>query len=39
VPITEAELAYKIQNDTAALEELFEEQEINIFDLDRKSVV
>jgi hypothetical protein len=38
VPITEAELAFKIQNGTAALEELFEKQEINIFDLDRKSV-
>jgi hypothetical protein len=39
VPITEAELAFKIRNGTSALEKLFEEQEINIFDLDRKSVV
>jgi len=40
VPISEAELQYRNQNGFNALERLlFEENEVDIFDLDRKSVI
>lgn len=39
IPISDKELEYKLSNGYAALERLFEEHEVNIFDLDRKSVV
>ena len=39
VPVSEAELQYKIKNGLNALETLFEENEVDIFDLDRKSII
>lgn len=39
VPISENELRYKEEHGTAALEQLLEENEVDIFDLHRKSVV
>ena len=39
IPITERELEFKMKNGTNALSDLFEKNEVNIFDLDRKSVV
>ena len=38
IPISDAELNYKIENGSDFLEELFEEHQINIFDLNRKSL-
>lgn len=39
IPISDAELDYKLQHGDEALETLFEENEINIYDLERSSVV
>ena len=39
IPISEAELQYRNKNGFDALQELFEESGINIFDLDRKSII
>lgn len=39
IPISDKELEYKLSNGYVALERLFEEHEVNIFDLNRKSVV
>jgi hypothetical protein len=39
IPISDTELEYKQQNGDDALETLFEDNEIDIYDLNRKSVV
>lgn len=39
VPISEAELEYAEEHGTEALEDLFVEKQIDVYDLDRKSVV
>lgn len=39
IPISDKELEYKLSNGYSALERLFEENEIDIFDLDRKSIL
>jgi len=39
IPISDAELQYKNQNGSSALESVFEEKNIDIFDLDRASVL
>ncbi|MBP1995845.1 suppressor of fused domain protein [Paenibacillus eucommiae] len=39
IPISEAELRFLRENGTEVLEELFEENEIDIFDIDRKSIL
>ncbi len=39
IPISDKELEYKNENGHIALEDLFEKQEINIFDLNRKSLI
>jgi hypothetical protein len=39
VPISDAELQYKNQNGLSALESIFEEKNVDIFDLDRVSVL
>lgn len=39
VPISENEYAYAQENGTNSLEELFEAKEIDIFDLERKSIL
>jgi hypothetical protein len=39
IPISDAELAYKQKNGDDALESLLQENEIDIYDLDRKSVI
>lgn len=39
VPISDNELNYKMEKGDQALEELFEENEIDVFDLDRESVI
>lgn len=39
IPISDAELKFKAKEGLEALENLFEEEEINIFDINRKSVL
>jgi hypothetical protein len=39
IPITEKERDYKIENGYQALEQLFEEKQIDYLDPDRKSLV
>lgn len=39
IPISESELQYKIKNGFDNLQNLFEKNEVDIFDLDRKSVL
>jgi len=39
IPISDAELQYKNQNGLSALESIFEEKNVDIFDLDRASVL
>ncbi len=39
IPISQSELEYKNKQGTSALEDLFEENEIDIFDLNRKPVI
>lgn len=39
IPISQSELEYRNENGFTALEKLFEEKEIDLFDLDRKSVL
>lgn len=39
IPISESELIYRNENGLTALENIFEEKEVDIFNLERKSVV
>ena len=39
MPISESELQYKIANGYDELQKLFIENDVNMFDLDRKSVI
>jgi hypothetical protein len=39
IPISESELQYKIKNGFDSLQDLFEKEEVDVFDLDRKSVI
>jgi len=39
IPISDHELEFKNKNGSEALEDLFQENEVDVFDLDRKSAV
>ncbi|CAI8878801.1 suppressor of fused domain protein [Chryseobacterium sp. IT-36CA2] len=39
IPISDKELEYKIENGTSALEDIFQEKDIDIFDINRKSAI
>ncbi|WP_336703638.1 suppressor of fused domain protein [Chryseobacterium indologenes] len=39
IPISDKELEYKMENGTSALEDIFQEKDIDIFDINRKSVI
>ncbi|TZF99409.1 suppressor of fused domain protein (plasmid) [Chryseobacterium panacisoli] len=39
IPISDEELEYKMENGTSALEDIFQEKDIDIFDINRKSAI
>lgn len=39
IPISDKELEYKMENGASALEDIFEEKDIDIFDINRKSAI
>lgn len=39
IPISENELEYRMKNGASALEDLFQEKDIDIFDINRNSVI
>ncbi|MDR4892724.1 MULTISPECIES: suppressor of fused domain protein [unclassified Chryseobacterium] len=39
IPISDKELEYKMENGTSALEDIFQEKDIDIFDINRKSAI
>lgn len=39
IPISDKELEYRMRNGASALEDLFQEKDIDIFDINRKSVI
>lgn len=39
IPISDEELEYKMENGTSALEYIFQEKDIDIFDINRKSAI
>lgn len=39
IPISDKELEYKIENGASALEDMFQEKDIDIFDINRKSAI
>ncbi|SMO77403.1 Suppressor of fused protein (SUFU) [Chryseobacterium rhizoplanae] len=39
IPISDEELKYKMENGTSALENIFQEKDIDIFDINRKSSI
>lgn len=38
-PISDKELEYRMKNGASALEDMFQEKDIDIFDINRKSVI
>lgn len=39
IPISDKELEYKLKNGTSALQDIFQEKDIDIFDINRKSAI
>lgn len=39
IPISDKELEYKMENGTSSLEDIFQKKDIDIFDINRKSVI